>query len=59
MHFKMVELDFREFLDRYMPLDSEDHELPSESDLKIPDMNKTVLLGNTENAVCEELVRLA
>ena len=57
MRLKMVELDFDQFLDRYMPVRG--HGLPSESELEIPDMNKTALLGNKEDGVCEELVRLA
>lgn len=56
MHDRMIELELSTFMDVYMPAGK--HELPSEADLKIPDMDKTDLLGNREDPVCEQLVRL-
>lgn len=53
----MVELDFTQFLNRYMP--EQGRGLPSDSELRIPNMDKAALLGNRGNAVCKELVRPA
>ncbi|TFY54577.1 hypothetical protein EVJ58_g8777 [Rhodofomes roseus] len=55
MRPKLAELPFDEFMAEFM----EGPELPSESVLKIPDMDKGKLTGRKEEDVCVELCKMA
>ncbi|KZT68400.1 hypothetical protein DAEQUDRAFT_738784 [Daedalea quercina L-15889] len=50
----LAEVEFEKFMKTFMP----GAELPSETVLKIPYMNKTVLFGS-EDPICEELCKVA
>ena len=54
MDTNLSNMEFDEFMKRFMP----GPDMPSDLAAKIPNMDRTVLLGALEKDICEELVRV-
>ncbi|KAH9835400.1 uncharacterized protein C8Q71DRAFT_908540 [Rhodofomes roseus] len=52
---KLCELDFDEFLERFMP----GPDMPPELVVEVPVVNSVVLLGTNESDICDELCKVA